>query len=132
MNTDGTVEHWWAVPLLVVFAAIAVGGFYWRFVVQWWNGIRGRNWPAVSANIDIVSVVEQRQQTGKGDIVTYLATLTYFYRNPELQSGDYSRLFEGTERGDAESWAASYKGSTVIIHVDPRDPTVSILRKEDL
>ena len=50
---------------------------------------------------------------------SYLATLTYFYRNPELQAGEYSRMFGVDE--EAQAWAAFYKGSTVIVNVDPRD-----------
>jgi hypothetical protein len=44
--------------------------------------------------------------------------------------GDYSRRFGKKE--DAEAWANSYKGETVKVHVDPRDPTRSVLREEDL
>jgi Protein of unknown function (DUF3592) len=109
-----------------------VAASYWRFFVQWLNGIRGRNWTAVSAVIDIISVVRQTEQTGKGEIVSYLASLTYFYRNPELQTGDYSRLFNSEEEADAQAWAASYKGCTVTVRVDPRDPSRSVLRKEEL
>ncbi len=60
----------------------------------------------------------------------YRATLTYIYNNPEQQMGDYSRDFG--KREDAESWANSYKGEAIKIHVDPRDPTRSVLREEDL
>ncbi len=42
--------------------------------------------------------------------------------------GDYSRQFGNKE--DAESWANSYKGETVKVHVDSRDPTRSVLREE--
>jgi hypothetical protein len=56
--------------------------------------------------------------------------LTYVYRNPELQMGDYSRRFANED--DAKAWANSYKGETVKVRVDPRDPMRSVLRKEDL
>ncbi len=128
----GSVYDWYAFPILLVSVAVLFAVYHWRFFVQWLNGIRGRDWPAVSAVVDIVDVVEQRQATGKGDIVHYLATLTYFYHNPEVQTGDYSRLFSYDEEDDAKAWATSYKGSTVKVHVDPRDPSNSVLRKEDL
>jgi hypothetical protein len=62
--------------------------------------------------------------------VRYRATLTYFYRTPELQMGEYSRLF--TDKEEAQAWAASYKGENVMVHVNPRDTTKSALRKEEL
>jgi len=71
------------------------------------------------------------EETRYGErIVGYAAALTYFYRNPELQMGEFSRMFD--EEADAQAWVARYKGRTVIIHVDPRHPSRSVLRKEDL
>ena len=64
------------------------------------------------------------------DFTYYLATLTYFYNNPEEQIGDYKRRFG--KKDDAEVWANSYKSETVTVHVDPSDPTRSVLREEDL
>jgi hypothetical protein len=125
-------DNWYLWPFIRAAGAIWVVAFYRRFFVQWLNGIRGRNWPAVSASVDIVSVVKQVESTGHGDIVNYLATLTYFYRNPELQTGDYSRLFGRDEEEYAQTWANSYKGSTVTVHVDPLDPSRSVLRTESL
>jgi hypothetical protein len=73
----------------------------------------------------------QTEQGRYGErIVGYLATLTYFYRNPELQMGEYSRMFD--EEKEAQDWVAPYKGRPVIVHVDPRDPSQSVLRKEEL
>jgi hypothetical protein len=128
----GTADDWYVFPYLLAFVAVVYAALYWRPFAQWLAGIRGRNWPSTSAVIDIVSVVEQRQATGRRDIVTYLATLTYSYRNPDLQMGDYVRLFDSDEEADAQAWAASYKGTTVKIHIDPSDPKRSVLRKEDL
>lgn len=128
----GTIYDWYSVPLLFVAMGVALVALYWRFIVQRFSGIRARNWPEVSAIIEVVSVVNQSVRTGKGDIVTYLATLTYFYRNPELQTGEYSRLFGEDEEADARAWADSYKGSTVVVHVDPRNPSRSVLRREDI
>lgn len=69
-------------PWPVWVIAIAVGivtafASSWQFFVQWLNGIRGRNWPTVPAIVDLVSVQKRVQSTGKGDIVTYVALLTY-------------------------------------------------------
>jgi hypothetical protein len=36
------------------------------------------------------------------------------------------------EEKTAQAWAASYKGNTVMVHVDPRDQSRSVLRKEEL
>ncbi len=108
----------------------------WGAVEEWIERTRGRNWPTVSAVIDIVSVafIEDDSLIPPSqpslDSSHYKATLTYTYNNPEQQMGDYSRDFASKE--DAEDWANSYKGETVKIHVDPRDPTRSLLREEDL
>jgi hypothetical protein len=105
-----------------------------QLLAKWIKGTRGRNWPTVSAVVDIVSVAfcEDNTLRLKADLSFpyYLATLTYIYYNPEQQMGDYSRRFGNEE--DAKSWANSYKGETVKVHVDPRDPTRSVLREEDL
>jgi len=121
---------------IVVMSFVAALAFslivcYWRFFLQRLRGIRGANWPTVSALVDVLGVIEERG--GKANAITgYLATLTYFYSNPELQSGEYSRMFDPDEEDDARAWADSYKGSTVTVHVDPHDPTRSILRKEEI
>ncbi|MGO8758496.1 MAG: DUF3592 domain-containing protein [Terracidiphilus sp.] len=103
-------------------------------VEEWIERTHGRNWPTVSAVIDGVSVtlVEDNRISSLAIHYwpSYLATLTYFYNNPERQTGDYKRSFGKKE--DAEAWADSYKGETVKVHVDPRDPTRSVLREEDL
>jgi hypothetical protein len=122
---------WHIIAIAVAFVAVTFAARYWRFFVQWLGGIRGLHWAATSAVIDVVSVVEQTAQGRYGEyVVGYLATLTYFYRNPELQTGDYSRMFN--EEADAQAWAASYKGRNVMVHVDPRNPSNSVLRKEEL
>ena len=128
----GTIYDWYSFPILFAAGIVAVVVFYWRFFIQWLNGIRARDWPTIEATIDIVTVVRQADQSGRAEIFSYLATLTYFYRNPDLQTGEYCRIFHGDEEADAPAWADSYKGSTVMIHVDPRDPTRSVLRSEEL
>lgn len=95
---------------------------------------RGRNWPTVSAVIDVVGVTpvggNGMSSLAVRDRPYYKATLTYTYHNPEQQMGEYSRDFANED--DAKAWANSYKGETVKAHVDPRDPTRSVLREEDL
>ena len=125
------LRDWPFYAFLVVAVGVSVARLYWPFFIQWLNGIRGRDWPSASAVIDIVSVVPQTEETRNGErIVGFAAALTYFYKNPELQMGEFSRMFD--EEADAQAWVARYKGRTVIIHVDPRHPSRSVLRKEDL
>lgn len=121
-----------SVVLLVGLIAL----FWMRFgklIIQRASGIRGRDWPTISALVDIVTVVPrsgalapQSGQCPDG----YLATLTYFYRNPDLQTGDYCRVFNREE--EARAWATAFKGQTVLVHVNPRDPSKSVLRVEEL
>lgn len=103
----------------------------WRsFIQKLSGGTTGREWPVVEATIDVVAVIRQ-EGTGR-EPASYLATLTYFYRNPDLQSGDYCRVFEECEEATAQDWVASKKGRTVEVHVDPIDPTHSVLLDEDV
>jgi hypothetical protein len=44
--------------------------------------------------------------------------------------GNYSCSF--ADEVEATSWANSYKGETVKVHVDPRNPTRSVLREQDI
>ncbi|HTV15461.1 MAG TPA: hypothetical protein VME68_12150 [Acidobacteriaceae bacterium] len=121
----------WPVWVIIVLVSVVAGtASSWQFIAQWWKGVRGRDWPKVSAVIDFVSVQKRVESTGKGDIVTYVALLTYVYRNPDLQTGDYDKSFD--VEGEATAWANSFKGCTVMVHVDPKDPSNSVLRKEDL
>jgi hypothetical protein len=132
----GTI-HWyrsyppWSIPIILAAGVAAVVASRWKFFIQWLKGVRGRDWPAVPAIIDMVNVVEEHDGPG-GHGIRYVATLTYFYRNPELQMGEYSRSFDGEEEEDARAWAASYKGSTITVHVDPHDPSRSVMRNENL
>jgi hypothetical protein len=119
----------WVIGLVVVI--VSAWASSWQFWVQRLKGIRGRNWPTVSAVIDLVSVQKRVESGGKGGpIITWVVLLTYAYRNPDLQTGDYDKSFN--DEGEANDWADSYKGCTVMVHVDPRDPANSVLRKEGL
>jgi len=91
-----------------------------------------RDWPTVSATIEVVSAVEQIRESRYGDTETtgYVATLSYFYRNPELQMGEYSRNFP--LRTSAQRWAEQFKGRQVLVRVNPKDPADSVLLDADL
>ena len=124
----------WFILIALLAAAVMLVGIGWQLFDVWIKRTRGRNWPTISAVVDIVSVASCEDDTLplKADLSFpyYKATLTYCYRNPQLQMGDYSRNFGNED--DARTWANSYKGETVKVHVDPRDPTRSVLREEDL
>jgi Protein of unknown function (DUF3592) len=124
----------WFIVILLFAAAVMLVGTCWQLFDTWVKRTRGRNWPTVYAVVDIVSVTfcEDNTLPLKADLSFpyYVATLTYSYCNPEQQMGDYSRRFGNED--DAKAWANSYKGETVKVHVDPRDPTRSVLREEDL
>ena len=114
--------------LVMLAAGVAVLVAIFRVIVRTRiERTRSRNWPTASAKIDLVSVADVMDDAR---FPSYRATLTYTYRNPEEQMGDYSRDF-GSE-DEAHVWANSYKGETVKAYVNPRDPTRSFLREEDL
>lgn len=121
---------------LLAAGAIMLVGICWQLIDTSIKRFYGRNWPTVQASIEIVSVAycedDSLIPSPKADLdhPYYLATLTYIYNNPEQQIGDYKRRFG--DEGEANAWANSYKGETVKVHVDPRDPTRSVLREEDL
>jgi hypothetical protein len=104
----------------------------WRIMVQRLRAIEGRDWPTVSAMIDRVFTVEEQTIPSRYGPRSdgYLVTLGYTYHNPELQVGEYRCRFD--VRDEATSWANSFKGCTVMVRVDPKDPTKSVLRKEEL
>ena len=132
MFAGGPLTRFEVILFLLVAGAVILVAICWGAVEDWIKHTRGRKWPTASAVIDIVSVafIEDKFARYALDSSYYKATLTYVYRYPEEQMGDYSRRFGKKE--DAEAWANSYKGETVKVHVDPRDPTRSVLREEDL
>jgi len=134
--SGGTGTRFWLILISLAAGAVMLVGISWQLLDMWIMRTRGRNWPTVSAVIDIVSVSVLDNDTVlppmKASLNSsgYLATLTYIYRNPEEQMGEFRRTFGNED--DAKAWANSYKGETVKIHVDPRDPGRSVLREEDL
>jgi hypothetical protein len=85
-----------------VLGAPILVGICWEIRDKWIEGTRGRNWPTVSAVVDIVTVASMVDRTLPGkaysSVSYYLATLTYIYSNPEQQMGDYSRRFGDKKR----------------------------------
>jgi hypothetical protein len=103
-----------------------------KLAVRRWGTGPAREWPTVSATIDVVSVVEEIREGHYDSVQTtgYTAALTYFYRNPDLQMGEFKRFFQ--LEFAARLWAEKHKGMNVVVHVNPRDPSDSILLKSDL
>jgi hypothetical protein len=134
LRGGGPITGFEIILFLLIAGAVMLVGICWGIVSEWTERTRGRSWPTVSAIIDVVSVAFIEDDTpgmrAYPDLSSYKATLTYIYNNPEQQMGDYSRSFG--DKAEAEAWANSYKGSTIMVHVDPRDPTRSVLREEDL
>jgi hypothetical protein len=134
MRGGGPVTRFEVIVFLLAAGAVILVGICWGIVKELVERTVGRKWPTVSAVVDIVSVAFIEDDTpgmrGYPNLSHYKATLTYTYNNPEQQMGDYSRDF--ANEADAKAWANSYKGETVKVHVDPRDPTRSVLREEEL
>ena len=82
----------------------------------------------MTATIEIVSVVEGSPQGQEEK--EYDAVLSYFYRSPELQDGEFRRAFALREA--AWIWVNQYKGITVPVHVNPANNAESFLLEEDL
>lgn len=112
-------------PVLV--AASGAGAHWWRQIRRNFKTRFARNWPATPAVIDVISVVER---VVSEKIRVYVATLTYFYRNPNLQMGEFEREFQ--TRSEAQQWAEQFKGRSVMVHVNPADSTDSVLIERDL
>ena len=85
------------------------------------------NWSTITATIEVTTAVNYELMKKPP---FYVATLTYFYRNPDLQTGDYKRQFGVKDQ--AKAWAAQFKGRTVLVHVNPNDPSDSVLLERDL
>ena len=135
MHSGGSPVAIWTFMLLMLVTGVGIlVVICWVIVGDWIERTRIRTWPIVSGVVDIASVAfcNDTVLPGKSNPYDgyYRATLTYLYHYPEEQMGDYSRDFGNED--DAKAWANSYKGETVKVHVDPRDPTRSVLREEDL
>ena len=81
------------------------------------------HWPEVPAWIEIISVYEIPEPSRF--IKSYVGTLTYFYRDPDLRTGDYAAEF-GSQK-QAQAWVQPFKGRRVTVRVNPKDPEDSVL-----
>jgi hypothetical protein len=106
--------------MMVALAAFTAPLFRW--IRQSVLDAKAGHWPEMPASIDVVSVVEREEEN---HTTTYVATLTYFYRNPDLQMGEYERVFP--LKAAAESWVEQFKARQIMVRVDPRRPERSIL-----
>ena len=87
----GTPLTRFEVILISLFVgAVMLVGICQAIVGTWIKRTGGRNWPTVSAVIDIVTVADV---TDDPRLPSYLATLTHVYNIPEQQMGDHSRRF---------------------------------------
>jgi hypothetical protein len=117
-------------PGLVVFAGIviAVAAGRWRKGLEARVRLRAApDWPVITATIEVPAVLKHLVADKKQGVV---ASLTYFYRNPELQMGEYRRAFATVAQ--AKQWGAQFKGRTVPVHVNPKDLTDSVLLDREL
>jgi hypothetical protein len=128
-----------------LFTILANPWLYWPviaavlgIVARWWRKSRrlakkrfvsraAQGWLTVSAAIDVVSVAEHVDSDGKK---YFLAALTYFYKRPNLEMGDYQREF--TQKAVAQEWVKQFKNRHVMVHVNPKNPADSILLDDDL
>ncbi len=106
--------------LLVLAGGMIRWGTKWRFAAR---RKAAAQWPAIPATIEVVSVVES--QDNEGNVLTYLATLTYFYRNPDLQMGEYVRPFPAKQA--AAQWVNQFKDRETMVRVNPQNPQESVL-----
>ena len=114
----------------IVWPVIAAwGGLNLPWVRRWRQRRKARSvrdWLSVPAAIDVVSVAERTVNKRH----YYAATLTYFYRRPELQMGEYEREFQ--QKTPAQEWVKQFKGRQIVVHVNPKNIAESVLLDSDL
>lgn len=108
-------------------AVVAAASLWWKKRKVRERVRKALNWPTITATIEVPAVVEHSTPEAKR---RFVVALEYFYRNPELQLGEYKRNFPSKEQ--AKAWAAQFKGRTVPVHVNPNDPADSVLLASDL
>jgi hypothetical protein len=126
---DAPIEF---LSFIIFFASILFG-----VIPSWMRWRRhgehaaARSWPVAIATIDVVSVSEVLVEShGSSETTGFKATLTYFYRNPELQIGEYERFFPLASV--ARAWVGQFKGRQASVHVNPQRPGESVLLDADI
>jgi hypothetical protein len=99
----------------------------WRKAKRARKGKTGNFWPTVAATVDLATVAKRMDGEKKP---FWLVTLSYFYRQPELQMGEYEREFQ--VESEARQWASQFKGRLVTVHVNPANNSDSVLLDGDL
>ena len=109
----------------------------WNLLKRKFIAYKVHSWTAIPATIDIVTVVEREEQESRSRFsfyqstsVYYVAVLTYFYRLPELETGEYERKFDLDTA--AQHWADQFKGRQVMVQVNPKDPSESYLLDDEV
>ncbi len=97
----GPVTRFETILVLLIAGTIILVAVCRGIVEEWIERTHGRYWPTVSALIGYVSVafVEDNFAMYAMDSSYYKVTLTYVYRYPEEQTGDYSRRFGRHQKG---------------------------------
>ena len=99
----------------------------WRKVKRTRKGRTSTSWPAVAATVEVATVAKRVDADKKP---FWVVTLSYFYRQPDLQMGEHEREFQA--ESEARQWASQFKNRLVTVHVNPAKNSESMLLDGDL
>jgi len=91
------------------------------------KGKTGTYWPTLAATVEVATVAKRVDADKKP---CWVVTLSYFYRQPELQMGEYEREFP--VESEARQWASQFKNRLVTVRVNPAKNSESVLLDSDL
>lgn len=112
-------------PLAAALVILAIGWI--RKLRRTAKERKARRWPVFYATVQ-VAIVAESNPTSK--VKSYKGWLTYFYKNPEMQMGELEKYFRSKAR--AQHWVEQFRGRQVVVHVNPEDPSDSMLLESDL
>lgn len=98
---------------------------------EWFRRARSSSWPTVSGIIESgnVSTIRSTSRYSERGIERATATLAYSYRfNGTYYSGYHARTFRDEQ--DAWTFVDGLKGKTVQVSYNPRNPDISVLRRQ--